>query len=479
MDMKQWNQDAVRKKWSDCRQQAAGFWALYKKEITRTAAGMAAACVLTVGGAAMVQPNAYEITYRGELLGYTEEPTAVEEALNTLQEDVAEATGVETVSVDRQGITVAQTRVSKRKTEFLDAEDIEEQLMEREAYSCTAYSIVVDGQTVLTAASEEQANAILEAVKDSYKSDRSEILDVAYKESVEVVACNTAAGEIMSDTDSAITYILTGAEDPRIYIVKEGDTLWDIAHANDMSSAELIAANPGFDPNKLKIGQELNLIAMEPFMTVVITENVTTNEAIPFTTTYEKTNTLYKGQTSIKTAGQDGTKEVVSRVVSENGVVVSSEQISETVIAEPVMQVAYEGTKPVVYVAASGKVSGLSNPLASIQVSDSYGASRGSRRHLGVDLRAPLGTPIYAAADGVVTKVSSTGSYGKLVVISHGNGLTTKYAHCNSFNVSVGDAVVRGQQIATVGSTGNATGNILHYEVLVNGSNRNPVNYLN
>ena len=153
--------------------------------------------------------------------------------------------------------------------------------------------------------------------------------------------------------------------------------------------------------------------------------------------------------------------------------------LSETVTAEPVMQTAYKGTKALVYTTASGKTVSLSNPLASIQISDGYGASRGSRRHLGVDLRASKGIPIYAAADGLVTKVSSTGSYGKLVVIDHGNGVTTKYAHCNSFNVSVGDTVTRGQQIATVGSTGNATGNILHYEVLINGSNVNPANFLN
>ena len=56
--------------------------------------------------------------------------------------------------------------------------------------------------------------------------------------------------------------------------------------------------------------------------------------------------------------------------------------------------------------------------------------------------------------------------------------MVTKYAHCDQINVSVGDTVGRGQKIGTVGSTGNATGNILHYEVLINGKNQNPINYL-
>ena len=216
---------------------------------------------------------------------------------------------------------------------------------------------------------------------------------------------------------------------------------------------------------------------MTPFMTVTITEEVTQTVAIPYTTKNTKTDTMYKGQTEIITAGKNGTKEVVSKVISENGVIVSEEVLSETVIAEPVMATAYKGTKALVYTAQGRSVS-LSNPMTKIQVSDHYGASRGSRRHVGVDLRNPKGTPIYAAADGLVTFSGYKSSFGNLVIIDHGNGMTTKYAHCDTMTVSVGDTVSKGQKIATVGRTGNATGYILHYEVLINGKNQNPINYL-
>lgn len=101
-----------------------------------------------------------------------------------------------------------------------------------------------------------------------------------------------------------------------------------------------------------------------------------------------------------------------------------------------------------------------------------------SGAHTGLDIAASKGTPIKAAASGTVTYAGYKGSYGNLVVISHGNGVQTYYGHCNSLSVSVGQSVVAGQVIATVGSTGNSTGPHLHLEIRVNGVARNPQNYL-
>jgi len=96
-----------------------------------------------------------------------------------------------------------------------------------------------------------------------------------------------------------------------------------------------------------------------------------------------------------------------------------------------------------------------------------------------VDLKNPTGTPIYASADGVVTFAAYSGTYGNIVKLSHGGGLETYYAHCDTMLVTVGETVSRGQQIATVGSTGNATTAHVHYEVRVNGTPKNPMDYIN
>jgi murein DD-endopeptidase MepM/ murein hydrolase activator NlpD len=86
---------------------------------------------------------------------------------------------------------------------------------------------------------------------------------------------------------------------------------------------------------------------------------------------------------------------------------------------------------------------------------------------------------VRAANSGVVTFTGSRGGYGKLVIIDHGGGFETYYAHLNSIDVSTGDKVEKGQNIGTVGTTGRTTGPHVHFEVRLNGVPQNPINYLN
>lgn len=105
-------------------------------------------------------------------------------------------------------------------------------------------------------------------------------------------------------------------------------------------------------------------------------------------------------------------------------------------------------------------------------------SSMRSGTHTGLDIAAPRGTSIKAAASGTVTFSGVKGSYGKLIVISHGNGLETYYGHCDKLYVSVGTQVSQGETIAAVGSTGNSSGNHLHLEIRKNGVAYNPQNYV-
>ena len=121
----------------------------------------------------------------------------------------------------------------------------------------------------------------------------------------------------------------------------------------------------------------------------------------------------------------------------------------------------------------------LAKPVSGT-ISSRFGSIENVRggAHTGLDIASPRGTAIKAAASGVVSFAGWKGSYGKMVAISHGNGVQTYYAHCNSLNVKVGQKVSKGQVIAAVGSTGNSTGPHLHLEVRVNGVAQNPQNYV-
>lgn len=99
--------------------------------------------------------------------------------------------------------------------------------------------------------------------------------------------------------------------------------------------------------------------------------------------------------------------------------------------------------------------------------------------HKGIDVAGPAGTPILAAHDGRISSTSGHWTYGNVVMIDNGDGVVTLYAHMQSVSVGVGQSVSQGDVIGTVGSTGNSTGNHLHWEVRINGALQNPLNYAN
>jgi murein DD-endopeptidase MepM/ murein hydrolase activator NlpD len=122
-------------------------------------------------------------------------------------------------------------------------------------------------------------------------------------------------------------------------------------------------------------------------------------------------------------------------------------------------------------------------PLEGASLTSSFGMRYhpvlgGRRQHTGIDLAAPTGTPVYATADGVVSRADLYSSYGLYISINHGASMETRYAHLSRIAVTAGDSVKKGDLIGYVGSTGRSTGPHLHYEVRVDGLAVNPIPYM-
>jgi len=122
-------------------------------------------------------------------------------------------------------------------------------------------------------------------------------------------------------------------------------------------------------------------------------------------------------------------------------------------------------------------------PVEGVRLTSSYGMREhpvlgGRRAHKGIDLAGPVGTPVYATADGVISKAEWFSSYGLYVSIEHGGALQTRYGHMSRLNVASGQQVQKGDLIGFIGSTGRSTGPHLHYEVRVNGEAVNPLPYM-
>ena len=182
-----------------------------------------------------------------------------------------------------------------------------------------------------------------------------------------------------------------------------------------------------------------------------------------------------RGQKKIKTPCTDGLKYVDEFITYINGIETKREVLQESIIKAPVTQVEYIGTKELPSPVGSGI---LSMPTSG-SLSSRFG-SRWGKQHQGIDLGAPLGTPIYAADNGIVIYSQyNDGGYGYMVQIDHGNGLKTYYAHCNELLVNTGDIVAKGDIIAEVGNTGRSTGPHLHFEVRRGDVPIDPLEYLN
>lgn len=122
-------------------------------------------------------------------------------------------------------------------------------------------------------------------------------------------------------------------------------------------------------------------------------------------------------------------------------------------------------------------------PLAAAKLTSDYGMRThpvvgGRRAHKGVDLAAPTGTPVYATADGIVSRANHFSSYGLYISLHHGAALETRYAHLSRLAVATGQRVNKGDVIGYVGSTGRSTGPHLHYEVRMDGEAVNPIPYM-
>ena len=145
---------------------------------------------------------------------------------------------------------------------------------------------------------------------------------------------------------------------------------------------------------------------------------------------------------------------------------------------------AEELAKGVAYAAErAAREARLQRPLFTLPTRGLFTSGFGYRwgaLHDGIDLAGPVGTPIYAASDGIVKEAGPTNSgYGAWVLIRHYDGTVTRYGHINSWNVQVGQPVFAGDQIATIGNRGNSTGPHLHFSVLLGGTNAtDPVAWL-
>lgn len=201
----------------------------------------------------------------------------------------------------------------------------------------------------------------------------------------------------------------------------------------------------------------------------------------------DNSNLLSTHDDIVVVEGQDGLSRDVYESVFVNGECISKKFLSSTVIVESVDRVVERGVLDNERVSANASDTSLEDspfimPYDGGYISSYYGW-RSMGWHSGIDIIGGFGVscygdPIWAARDGVVTFADYSGTYGLIVIIDHGDGTETRYAHCSAVKVEVGEYVEQGQIIGNIGDTGYVTGAHLHFEIRIDGNTVNPLKYV-
>ena len=319
----------------------------------------------------------------------------------------------------------------------------------------------------------------LSDIKDTLKTgfDKYDygIESIDFSKNIEIVEAYIDQDDVM-DLAYVEDILLNEQEVQQVYEVVAGDTLSGISLKVNLPMDALIEMNSALENEYSVIvpGQELVITVPEPALSIIWTEQAKLEEAYNLPTEYIYNDSWFTTDSVTLQQPSAGYHEAVLLITHENAEITDKETVYEVVIAEPTQKIVEVGTiVPPTYI----------KPLAGGRISSYFGyrsspGGIGSTYHKGIDWATPTGTPIYASCGGTVTSAGWRGGYGYCIDISHPDGKTTRYAHLSKIYVSAGQQVSQGQVIAASGSTGNSTGPHLHFEIIIGGTQVNPLNYL-
>ena len=347
-----------------------------------------------------------------------------------------------------------------------------------------ATGVYINNELIGAVKEEDKVSQLLDSILSNACSEEN--AEVCFAEDVESIN-----GLYFSDSviefDALKKMLTEPVEAETTYTVEDGDSPLKIAEKFNMSVEELEKLNGGDLQDKMYPGEQIIVKGAKNLLTVKVIKEQTYEKEIGYNTIETKDKNEYTDYSKVTRDGENGLEKRTDKVTYINGVEVSRENITSEIVKSAVDKEVTVGTKErpknkFSSYSGTGKSTGaLMWPVPAVRgISSGYGY-RGGYMHSGIDISSggAYGQTIVAADGGVVTSVSYSGyGYGYHLEVSHGNGISTLYAHCSNIYVKPGQTLSKGQPVAAVGSTGSSTGPHLHFEVRVGGCRVNPLNYV-
>ena len=438
----------------------------------QTAVFLTASLLLTIFAANRVlYTTATTLSFEGRELGTVASEAEAQAAVKNVESSISQKLGSR-YSLSPESLSYT-TGVAYRGA-LVEEADLEEALSQSLRVVEHGYALYVNGDFIGATQTEGALDELMAQVATPYRNENTVSID--FVEEWEIRECDLPLEDFTNLADVALLLNSVKAGE-QTYTVEAGDCWSVIAEDHNMTSQDLLRMNPGYDIDKLQIGDVLVTSQQVPYLTVRATQMEYYVADIPYEIEYVDDNTMWEGDTRVITKGAYGTADTVARVTYEGVDEVERVIESQTTITEPVTEVQARGTLERPNWAPTGSF----RWPTSGSITSKYGYRNifgGCSFHGGIDIANSYGTDIVAADGGVVCYAGWMSGYGYLVQIDHQNGYVTYYGHNSSLLVSVGDKVFKGQHIAEMGSTGRSTGNHCHFEVRVNGERTNPINLL-
>lgn len=431
----------------------------------------------------------YRVCLKGEKLGLIESKDEFDSYLNDVLTEIKETFNVDYIYYP-EGLEINKELTYEENV--ISVDEMFEKIKNEKGFTVEGYKVTIkkenDTEILYVLSDQDFYNALDDVVRafvseEIYKNYLNNIKPneeyLTYLEDIYINDEITIKQELISidnlilkNKEEIVRYMTYGTLDVnKIYTVKTGDTIEEIADRHQLNVEEFLLVNPEIKSKNalLYLNQKVVVQLMKPIVDVVTVEHKTSKQTSGYQREIRYDSSMLVGYSRVIQAGSQGTNKVVERVTKVNGQAVDIDVLETVELVPARNEIIAIGERVVPHIGNPKVWSWPVRTSARLHITSGYGWRRKSF-HGAIDIDGKKGDPIYAANNGTVIRTTYSKTGGNYIIINHNNGYYSYYGHLNQINVYVGQTVSRGQLIGRMGNTGyvistGSDGTHLHFAI--------------